>query len=66
MHDLNLTAMFADRVTLMTDGKVAAEGAPADVFVDSILSKAYGCALHVNAAPPADVSYLLPQSCSLT
>jgi heme transport system ATP-binding protein len=65
MHDLNLTAMFADRVTLMTNGKVAAEGAPTEVFVDSILSKAYGCALQVSVAPPADVPYLLPQSCNL-
>lgn len=65
MHDLNLTAMFADRVTLMTDGKVAAEGTPKDVFVDAVLSKAYCCTLHVNTAPPAGMSFLLPQSCSL-
>jgi heme transport system ATP-binding protein len=65
MHDLNLTAMFADRVTLMTSGKIAAEGAPKDVFVDTILSNAYGCALRVNTAPSAGVPFLLPQSCAL-
>lgn len=65
MHDLNLTAMFADQVTLMKDGRVAAKGHPAAVMTDTVLSAAYGCVLHVNAQPPVGMPYILPQSCHL-
>lgn len=60
MHDLNLTAMYADRVILLANGKCLACGPPDAVLTDSILSEAYGCALQVNATPPAPATYLLP------
>ncbi|MBS8227717.1 heme ABC transporter ATP-binding protein [Vannielia litorea] len=65
MHDLNLTAMFADAVTMLAGGGRLAHGAPADVFTDATLSRAYGCALRVNTAPPAPATFLLPQSAAL-
>lgn len=50
MHDLNLTAMFADHVVLMEAGQVAAAG-PADrVMRPDILSRVYGCRLNVVSA----------------
>lgn len=61
MHDLNLTAMFADHVLLMQDGRALAEGSPADVLTDNLLSSAYGCRLRVNHAPPGGV-WILPQT----
>jgi iron complex transport system ATP-binding protein len=60
MHDLNLTAMYADRVVLMFDGQCLASGPPDAVLTDALLGKAYGCALQVNAAPPAPATFLLP------
>lgn len=59
MHDLNLTAMFADHVLLMQNGHALAEGRPADVITDDLLSRAYGCALRVRHAPEDGV-WLLP------
>ncbi|NJS39158.1 MAG: heme ABC transporter ATP-binding protein [Rhodobacteraceae bacterium] len=53
MHDLNLTAMFADTVTLLGEGGVLGSGRPSDVLTDALLSRAYHCALAVNT-PPAD------------
>jgi iron complex transport system ATP-binding protein len=47
MHDLNLTAMFADRVIMMRDGGLHAEGAPAEVFTEAKLAEVYGCPLEV-------------------
>ncbi len=64
MHDLNLTAMFADRVLLMAAGAVLAEGSPAAVMTDRRLSEAYGCPLRVNATPVA-VPYVLPQTAGM-
>lgn len=62
MHDLNLTAMFADQVVLMDAGHVAATGSPAEVFTDETLARTYGCPVPVNTIPPAQIPFLLPQA----
>lgn len=64
MHDLNLTAMFADRVTVIGEGAVAATGAPEAVFRDEILSAVFGCRLRVGAVPDSH-TFVLPQSASI-
>ncbi|MDX1820230.1 MAG: heme ABC transporter ATP-binding protein [Paracoccaceae bacterium] len=61
MHDLNLSAMFADHIALLLDGRMLAQGAPAEVLTDAHLSRAYGCAVRVNAAP-ARGPWLVPQA----
>ncbi|MDF3604828.1 heme ABC transporter ATP-binding protein [Paracoccus sp. DMF-8] len=61
MHDLNLTAMFAHRITLLTAGQVLAQGRPEQVLTDQILSRAYGCSLQVNAVPQAGI-WVLPHA----
>lgn len=62
MHDLNLTAMVADRVCLMQGGRVAAQGAVGEVFTDATLGQAYGCALRVSTPPPDGGVFILPQA----
>ena len=62
MHDLNLTAMGADRAVMMAEGRVLAAGAVADVLTDSVLGRAYGCPLRVNAAPADGAVFVLPHS----
>jgi len=64
MHDLNLTAMHADRMVLMAEGRIAAAGRPAEVMTDPLLSGAYRCQLCVNTAPPGGI-WLLPQAARL-
>lgn len=66
MHDLNLTAMFADQVTLVDTGQIRAKGTPDEVLTDDILSKAYHCQLRVNTPPPSAGAWLLPQAARLT
>lgn len=61
MHDLNLTAMFAQRVVLMARGQVLVQGTPAEVLTDSHLSHAYGCALRINAVPSQGI-WILPHA----
>lgn len=61
MHDLNLTAMFADHVLLLKDGRVLAEGPPDLALTDPLLERAYGCSLRIRHAPDQGV-WLLPQS----
>ncbi len=66
MHDLNLTSMFADHVTLLHDGQVRVSGAPDVVFNDTDLSACYGCPLRTNTAPTSTAPWILPQSAILT
>ncbi|MBD9570032.1 heme ABC transporter ATP-binding protein [Ensifer sp. ENS08] len=65
MHDLNLTAMFADHMVMMKAGKVRASGAPAEVLTDETMEAVFGCRMRVGVAPPAPVPFVLPQTASL-
>jgi iron complex transport system ATP-binding protein len=62
MHDLNLTAMFADSITLLNAGHVRATGRPDEVLTDGNLSACYGCALRTNTPPPFGGKWILPQA----
>jgi iron complex transport system ATP-binding protein len=64
MHDLNLSAMYADQIALLLDGRMLAQGAPDAVLTDANLSRAYGCAVRVNAVP-AQGPWLVPQAMAL-
>ena len=62
MHDLNLTAMFADRMIMMKEGSVRAAGHPRDVMTDAIMEMVFGCAMRVNATPADSVPFVLPHT----
>ncbi|WP_238368639.1 heme ABC transporter ATP-binding protein [Mesobacterium pallidum] len=62
MHDLNLTALYADRIAVLAGGDRLAFGPPTEVLTDGTLSRAYGCALRVSAPPPQHVPYILPHA----
>jgi ABC-type cobalamin/Fe3+-siderophores transport system ATPase subunit len=47
LHSLEETASFADRVIIVGDGRVLADGAPADAFTAANLQAAYGVAIDV-------------------
>ncbi|MEO1342546.1 MAG: heme ABC transporter ATP-binding protein [Pseudomonadota bacterium] len=66
MHDLNLTAMYADDIAILADGRVLRQGPPSAVLTDSLLSEAYGCAVRVNTAPAGDVPFILPHMASIS
>src|SRR5690606_21290168 len=62
LHDLNLTAMFADHVMVVSKGRVAAAGAPHAVLTDDLIERVFDCRLKVGAVPAAGVPFVLPQS----
>ncbi|MEM1130157.1 MAG: heme ABC transporter ATP-binding protein [Pseudomonadota bacterium] len=66
MHDLNLTAMAADRAVILLDGRVLAAGAVAEVLCDPVLRAAYGCDLRMNTVPSDGGLFVLPQSAGRT
>ncbi len=63
MHDLNLTAMFADHVALLCKGGLRAFGRPEEVLTEPHLEHAFGCRLRINT-PPSRGVWLLPQTAS--
>ncbi|NLS15414.1 heme ABC transporter ATP-binding protein [Rhizobium sp. P40RR-XXII] len=62
MHDLNLTALFADRMILLKNGRLQAEGAVKDVLTDRHLQDVFGCNLQVNRIPADGAPFVLAHS----
>jgi iron complex transport system ATP-binding protein len=62
LHDLNLAAMFADKVLAMHEGRAAGFGTPAEVLRDDLIARVFGCDLKVGEIPAASVPFVLPQS----
>ncbi|MFG2074566.1 ABC transporter ATP-binding protein [Nonomuraea maritima] len=48
LHDLNQAAEIADHVVLLHGGRVRADGPPAQVLTESLLSKTYGIRIEVS------------------
>jgi iron complex transport system ATP-binding protein len=65
LHDLNLAALYAERIYMMHDGRLAATGSPGDVLNDATLEKVFGCRLRVGALPAGQIPFVLPQSATL-
>ena len=65
LHDLNLAALVADRLLLLAEGAILADGTPAEVLDAGLLRLAYGADLSVLAGEsgPVVVGHLptLPQ-----
>lgn len=49
MHDLTLAAQFADRLMLLSEGRLVAAGAPEDVLDEAVLSACFGGRIRVIA-----------------
>ncbi|KQV38168.1 MULTISPECIES: heme ABC transporter ATP-binding protein [unclassified Rhizobium] len=62
MHDLNLTAMFADHMVMMKNGRVHAAGRPQEVMTDAVMENVFGCPMRVNATPTDAVPFVLPHT----
>ncbi|GAB3477841.1 ABC transporter ATP-binding protein [Nocardiopsis coralliicola] len=51
MHDLNLAAMYCDRLVLLRRGTAVAEGTPAEVLTPATIQAVYGVAAEVAPGP---------------
>ncbi|WP_299530046.1 ABC transporter ATP-binding protein [uncultured Streptomyces sp.] len=51
LHDLDQAAAVADRVALLQDGRIVADGVPEDVFTPELLSDVYGIRIDVGTDP---------------
>lgn len=51
LHDLSLAAAWADRVIVLSDHRIAADGPATDVLTPALLEQVYGCPMFVLQAP---------------
>ncbi|MEU3301015.1 heme ABC transporter ATP-binding protein [Streptomyces sp. NPDC006678] len=61
LHDLGLAAAYADRVAVLRDGHLAAEGRPAEVLRDELLSDVYRQPVEVLPHPRTGTPLVLPK-----
>ena len=61
LHDLNLAVRGVDRLLVLHQGRIAADGPPTKVLTDSLIAQVYDCALPVNRIPKA-APFLLVQA----
>jgi iron complex transport system ATP-binding protein len=55
MHDLTLTAQYADELVLVDDGREVARGSAEDVLTEELIERHYGASVRVIADPDAGV-----------
>jgi iron complex transport system ATP-binding protein len=59
-HGLDTVAQFADRMLLLSRGRVAAEGTPAEVMREDTLREVYGWPVSVHADPKSGAPRVTP------
>jgi iron complex transport system ATP-binding protein len=55
MHDLTLAARYSDRVALLVEGELVAEGEPTTVLQADVLERHYGVPVHVLRGPGGEL-----------
>jgi iron complex transport system ATP-binding protein len=60
LHDLNLAARYADHLVAMRDGRVVAEGRPADVVTVDLVREVFGLEARVATCPVAGTPLVVP------
>jgi iron complex transport system ATP-binding protein len=51
LHDLNLAAMFCDRLAVLQEGRVVATGTPEAVLTENLLQTVFGVRAHIERSP---------------
>lgn len=60
LHDLNLAALFADRLVVLHKGALFAEGPPSDVITSDLLKQVFEVELNVRRMENSGVPFVLP------
>jgi iron complex transport system ATP-binding protein len=66
MHDLNLAALFAGRIVVLHQSRLASDGTPGETITDTLLQRVLGVSGAVNAVPGNGLPFVLPHGASLT
>ena len=61
LHDLNLAATFADRLLVMSQARIVANGPPREILTRELVKSAFGVDLPVSQTPARGLPFVLPQ-----
>ncbi|WP_340119547.1 heme ABC transporter ATP-binding protein [Pelagibius sp. 7325] len=60
LHDLNLAAMYADRLVVLSRGSLAAEGTPVDVLTEDLVRGTFDLPVHITRHPTRGCPQVVP------
>lgn len=60
LHDLSLAGAYADRIAIVAEGAIAADGKPTSVLTPELLSQVYGHPIEVIRHPSRDEVIVIP------
>jgi iron complex transport system ATP-binding protein len=59
MHDLNLASIYFDRIIILKNGSVYADGSPQEVLTADTIQHVYGTQVHVTTHPTTGTPYVI-------
>ena len=59
MHDLNLAALYFDRLVLLNEGRVVADGTPAQVLTGDRIREVFSASVRVEQHPATGVPHIV-------
>jgi iron complex transport system ATP-binding protein len=60
LHDLNLVSLYADRVILLENGRIAAQGTPENVLTEEQINRVYQTQIEVVKVAEYEIPIILP------
>jgi iron complex transport system ATP-binding protein len=61
LHDLNLAARFADRIVVLSRGRLVADGTPSAVLSEELVAHVWGVSADLHREPRSGIPYLVPR-----
>lgn len=62
LHDLNLAALFAERIIVMSGGRIDSQGPPKEAITERMIERVFNVEAPVNKPPPSDIPFVLPHT----
>ena len=59
MHDLNLAALYFDRMVLLKEGAIFTEGSPSAVLTEKIIYDVFGASVHIEQHPSTKAPHIV-------
>ncbi len=59
MHDLNLASLYFDRLILLKEGRVSADGTPAQVLTEDRIREVFSASVKVEPHPVTGVPHIV-------
>ena len=51
LHDINLAAMYANRIAILKDGQLSAQGAPGDILTEAVVQHVFDLPVSIARHP---------------